>query len=145
MPVRTSSAGMRRTTVSSGTDWERRVGYARAVRAGRTIHVSGTVATDDGAVRPAGDPAGQARRALDTIEQALVDAGGSLSDVVRTRIYLTDVDHWEAVGPVHEARFGDVRPATTMVAVAGLIDPAALVEIEAEAIVGLADDVLAGG
>jgi len=122
--------------VTTGTAWEARVGYSRAVRVGDTVHVSGTTATDDdGEVVGRGDPGEQARVALEIVAESLAEAGAELSDVVRTRMYVTDVDDWEAVGDAHAAVFGDVRPATTMVEVSRLVDPALLVEIEAEAIV----------
>ncbi len=113
------------------------MGYSRAVRAGDHVHVAGTTATDDeGEIVAPGDPAAQTRRALEIIEAALAEAGAGLSDVVRTRMYVTDVDDWEAVGEVHGEYFGDVRPAATMVEVERLIDSDAVVEIEATAIVG---------
>ncbi|WP_226013067.1 RidA family protein [Halomicrobium salinisoli] len=128
---------MDRQRISTGTEWEPRVGYSRAVRAGDHVHVAGTTATDDeGEIVAPGDPAAQTRRALEIIEAALAEAGAGLSDVVRTRMYVTDVDDWEAVGEVHGEYFGDVRPAATMVEVERLIDSDAVVEIEATAIVG---------
>jgi enamine deaminase RidA (YjgF/YER057c/UK114 family) len=130
---------MERTSVSSGTEWEPRVGYSRAVRVGDHVHVSGTTATDDdGDVVGEGDAYEQTRRAIENVETALSEAGATLDDVVRTRLYVTDVDRWEAVGDAHAEAFGDVRPATSMVEVNRLIDPAMLVEVEATAIV---DDV----
>ena len=131
---------MERTRVSSGTEWEPKVSYSRAVRVGPHVHVSGTTATDDdGSVVAEGDPYGQTKRALANVESALGAAGASLSDVVRTRLFVTDIDEWEAVGDAHAEAFGDVRPATSMVEVNRLIDPELLVEVEATAVVADAD------
>ena len=124
-----------RHNVGSGSPWESQVGYSRAVRVGDVVHVSGTTATRDGVVQAPGDPYGQARLALEIIATALADCGAALTDVVRTRIYVTDIAHWAEVGRAHGEVFGDVRPAATMVQVVALIDPALLVEIEAEAVV----------
>jgi enamine deaminase RidA (YjgF/YER057c/UK114 family) len=124
-----------RQQVSSGSPYEPVIGFSRAVRLGPVVAVGGTapIGPDGETVAP-GDPAGQARRCLEIIAAALAEAGARLEDVVRTRIYLTRVEDWEAVGRVHAESFRDVRPASTMVKVAGLLDPAWLVEIEADAV-----------
>ncbi len=126
---------MHRVSVSTGTPWEPIVGYSRAVRMRRFVHVSGTTATDSsGDVLGRKDPYTQAVRTIENIAAGLRQAGAARTDVVRTRIYGTNIDDWEAVGRAHGEAFGEIRPATSMVQVSRLIRPEMLVEIEADAI-----------
>lgn len=131
---------MQRRNLTTGTPWEPIVGYSRAVRIGPHVHVSGTTATDeDGNLVGRGDPAVQTARVLANIRSALERMGASVEDVVRTRIYVTDISHWEAIGREHGRVFAGVAPATAMVEVSRLVDPDMLVEIEADAYVPGAD------
>jgi enamine deaminase RidA (YjgF/YER057c/UK114 family) len=124
-----------RTNIGSGSPWEPKVGYSRAVRVGSQVEVAGTTAARGDEVVGEGDPYLQTRAALETIAAALREAGAALSDVVRTRMFVTDISRWEEYGRAHSEFFGDVRPAATMVEVKALIDPRLLVEIEATAVV----------
>jgi enamine deaminase RidA (YjgF/YER057c/UK114 family) len=132
--ITVTESGARRSA-STGSPWEPKVGYSRAVRVGSTIAVTGTVGIHADGTFPK-TMAEQTRRALTIIQAAIEALGGKLDDVVRTRMFVTDISQWEAVGAVHGEIFGTIRPATTMVEVAKLIDTAALIEIEADAIVG---------
>lgn len=127
---------MRRQHISTGGPWESKIGYSRAVRVGAHVSVSGSTAMTSSGLIGKGDPYAQTIQALKTVESALQQAGISLADVVRTRIYLTNIDQWQEVGRAHGEVFGTIRPATTMVEVSRLIDPDMLVEIEADAVIG---------
>ena len=125
---------MKRQNISSGAVWEDKIGYSRAVRVGNVVEVSGTTATNGDRVIGIGNPYEQTIYALQKIEHALAQAGVSLQDVVRTRIYMTDISQWQEVGRAHGEVFQDIKPASTMVQVSALIHPDHLVEIEATAI-----------
>jgi enamine deaminase RidA (YjgF/YER057c/UK114 family) len=125
---------MERLRISSGSPWEQRAGYSRAVRAGTFVYVAGTTGTDATGAVVAPDAYTQAKKALERVVDALHEAGARVEDVVRTRMYVTDISQWEAIGRAHAEAFGDVRPASTMIEVRRLIAPDIVVEIEADAV-----------
>ena len=128
---------MQRRNISGGSEWEPVVGYSRAVRVGDRVFVAGTApVAEGGGTHAPGDAYAQARRCLEIILKALGDAGASAADVVRTRMFVTDISRWQEYGRAHGEVFGQIRPATTMVEVRALIEPEMLIEIEAEAVVG---------
>lgn len=125
---------MKRVLISSGTKWEKEVGYSRAVRVGNIIEIAGTTAVDGDEIIGAGDVYAQTKFIFEKIERALEEAGGSMKDVVRTRMFVTDISTWEKAGKAHREFFKDTRPATTLVEVKSLVHPDLLIEIEATAI-----------
>lgn len=127
-----------RQNIASGAPWESRFGYSRAVRIGNTVHVAGTTASDEQGNIIGEDIAAQTLYILQKIERALNEAGATLQDVIRTRMFVTDIRQWEAIAQVHGEFFSDIRPVSTMVEVSGLINPAMLIEIEVEAIISQA-------
>ncbi len=130
---------MERKNISSGTHWEGVMGYSRAVRVGQMVFVSGTTATDENGAIVGDDYATQTRYVIEKIERALKEAGASLKDVVRTRVFLVDAGQWEQVAAVHGEFFGEIRPANTLVEISALVGRGYLVEIEADAVIGAGD------
>jgi enamine deaminase RidA (YjgF/YER057c/UK114 family) len=130
---------MARRNISSGSEWEPVVGYSRAVRVGDHVYVAGTApVAEGGGTHPPGDAYAQTKRCLEIIVKALESAGATAGDVVRTRMFVTDISRWQEYGRAHGEVFGDIRPATSMIGVAALIEPDMLIEIEAEAVIGAA-------
>ncbi len=126
----------KRQNISSGSPWEPVVGYSRAVRVGSYVHVAGTTAVNDsGELVGRGDPYAQAKQIFGHILAALKQAGATAADVVRTRMYVTDIAHWQEIGRAHNEIFANIRPAATLIAVSGLVDPGMLVEIEVDAVI----------
>lgn len=127
---------MNRHLFATDTEWEPFVGYSRALRVGDHVFVSGTVATDDsGALVAPGDPYAQTIQVLENLRRALERAGASMADVVRTRMFVTDISQWKEYGRAHGEYFRDIRPVTSMIEVKGLIDPSLMIEIEADALI----------
>ena len=127
---------MERKNISTGSHWEKIVGYSRAVKIGNHVHISGTTAIDDqGRIVGLGDPYTQTKQTIKNIESALLMAGGTLENVVRTRIYAINIDHWKSIGQAHCEYFAKIRPVTSMVEVRRLIAPEILIEIEADAVI----------
>lgn len=125
---------MTRRNISSGAPWESIVGYSRAVRIGNTVAITGTVGVDDDG-KPVGDTEAQTRKALEKIQSALQEAGATLEDVIRTRMFVTNIDEWGTIGRVHAEFFGSIMPATSMLEISRLIAPGLTIEIEADAII----------
>lgn len=126
---------MKRVNISSGAVWEDIVGYSRAVKVGNIIEVSGTTSAQDGKIIGVGDPYLQAKFIIEKIEKSLIQLGASLEDVIRTRMFVTDIKQWNEYGKAHQEFFGKIKPATTMVEVKSLIDPDMLIEIEVTAVI----------
>ena len=128
---------MRRKNISSGAKWENIVGYSRAVRVGNIIEIAGTTAVEEGKVVGVNDAYSQTKFIIEKIEKTLVEAGATLKDVTRTRMFVTDINRWEEYGKAHGEYFGNIKPVTSMIEIKSLIDPGMLIEIEATAIISL--------